>query len=239
MKLSFWDRKLYPNLEDRDAATLFIKTIKEKVLPDATVLDVGAGGGLRSLYDFRGKCHEMIGIDLDPKVTENPLLDRGLLMDGNSIPLPDHSVDFAFSIYVLEHVSDPEAFCNEISRVLKPGGEFWAITPNRYHYVALVAALTPTAFHKWFNKTRGRAADDTFDTFYRLNSARALKRHFASAGMEVIEIKTIEIRPNYLQFSTPLFLLGAAYERVVNSSAIFSKLRVNYIAGFRKAHRPA
>ncbi len=234
MNFSYWDKKLYPKPEHRNAVALFIKTIEPKIQPYATVLDIGAGGGQRSRYDFRGKCREMIGIDLDPRVTENPLLDRGIVSDGKTIPLPDNSVDFAFSIYVLEHVSDPIQFCSEIGRILKPGGEFWTITPNRYHYVALIAAYTPISFHKWFNQKRGRDAEDTFETFYRLNSTSALRKYFAHAGLEVVQLKTIEFRPNYLQFSTPLFLLGAAYERLVNSSEIFSNLRVNHIAGFRK-----
>jgi hypothetical protein len=63
-----------------------------------------------------------------------------------------------------------------------------------------------------------------------------LKKQFAEVGLELIEMQAIEVRPNYLQFSLPLYLLGAVYERIVNSSRLFSALRVNYIVGFRKTN---
>jgi ubiquinone/menaquinone biosynthesis C-methylase UbiE len=200
------------------------------------VLDIGAGAGQRSVYQLKGRCREMVGVDIDPQVINNPLLDKGIVTDGQLLPFESNSFDLAFSIYVLEHVQDPKSFCREVSRILKPGGEFWALTPNRFHYVPIIANLTPTKFHKWINKKRGRNESDTFPTFYRLNTAGALKKQFAEVGLELIEMQAIEVRPNYLQFSLPLYLLGAAYERIVNSSRLFSALRVNYIVGFRKTN---
>ena len=47
-------------------------------------------------------------------------------------------------------------------------------------------------------------------------------------------IDGIEVPPNYLMFSLPTFLLGVAYERVVNAAAWLSAARVNFIGVFRK-----
>lgn len=234
MSIKYWDTKLYPLSEQRDPCVAFIKRISRQIRPDSSVLDIGAGAGERNSYEFRGHCKQMIGVDVDPRVTENPLLDEGVQADANHLPFDDARFDIAFSIYVLEHVEDPISFCSEVARVLKSGGEFWAITPNRIHYVPLIARLTPTRFHKWLNKKRGRDADDTFPTLYRLNSPSALRKHFRAAGMEEIEIACVEFRPNYLGFTLPTFLIGAAYERIVNSSQLFSRFRVNYLVGFRK-----
>jgi SAM-dependent methyltransferase len=234
MSVSYWDQRLYPDMTKWEATPQFIELISERITESSTVLDIGAGAGERSIYQFKGKCQEMIGVDMDPQVVNNPLLDKGILIDGKTLPFQNNTFDLAFSIYVLEHVGDPKTFCREVSRVLKPGGEYWALTPNRFHYVPIIASLTPTKFHKWINKKRGRDEADTFPTFYRLNTAGALKKHFERAGLELLEMQAIEVRPNYLQFSLPLYLLGAAYERIVNSSKLFSSLRVNYIVGFRK-----
>src|SRR5439155_21463693 len=126
--------------------------------------------------------------------------------------------DLAFAIYVLEHLPEPAKLVKELRRVLRPGGIVLALTPNRYHYVSLISALTPVGFHKWFNKQRGRDEEDTFPTYYRLNSPRDIRRHFEPAGFTMLECSMIEVQPNYLSFSVPTFLLGAAYERIVNSA---------------------
>jgi hypothetical protein len=102
------------------------------------------------------------------------------------------------------------------------------------HYVPLVAVVTPTKFHKWLNEKRGRDSDDTFPTWYRLNSPSQFRKNFGDASMHEVEITSVEVRPNYLAFALPLFLIGAAYERVVNSSRLFSPIRVNFVCGFQK-----
>ncbi len=53
------------------------------------------------------------------------------------IPLPDNSVEYAFSSHFLEHVSDLVFFMKEVHRVLKPGGIFESFVPhfsNPYYY---------------------------------------------------------------------------------------------------------
>ena len=233
--VKYWDARLYGDSETRDPVASFLKKFSDRVKQDSVVLDIGAGEGRLNRYDFRGQCKEMIGVDLDPRVEQNPLLDRGIRCVGDQLPLESNSVDLAFSIYVLEHVENAAAFCAEVARVLRPGGEFWALTPNRLHYVSLIADCTPTSFHKWINEKRGRDSEDTFPTFYRLNSPREVRKHFLAAGMEEVEITSREYRPNYLAFWLPLFLMGSVFERIVNSSPAFSRLRVNYVFGFRKA----
>ena len=62
----------------------------------------------------------------------------------------------------MEHLEDPETVFGEINRVLKPGGIFLFKTPNRRHYMPLIAQLTPYRFHQFINKLRGRDSEDTF-----------------------------------------------------------------------------
>ena len=56
-------------------------------------------------------------------------------------PLDDASVDLAVSDFVLEHVTEPEAFVAELARVLRPGGMYIARTISRRS--ALAAAAPP------------------------------------------------------------------------------------------------
>lgn len=174
--VNMWLSRLYSERRERDAVVQFIDRIQSVIRAEMTLLDIGAGAGSLNQYAFRGKCREIIGIDMDNRVEDNPLLDRGIVADASEIPLPDQTVDLAFSIYVLEHIEDPMSFLREVSRVLKPGGQFWFMTPNKYHYVPIIARLTGTVFHKWVNKKRGRDEDDTFPTFYKMNSRRDLSK---------------------------------------------------------------
>jgi len=50
---------------------------------------------------------------------------------GESIPLPDESVDFILSHEVLEHVRDDRLAVVEMSRILRPAGRIVIFVPNR------------------------------------------------------------------------------------------------------------
>jgi SAM-dependent methyltransferase len=227
-------RRFYPDSVRCDPVALFVERLYSVVASTDRVLDVGAGAGELNAYALKGRVRQIVGIDLDPRVVANPLLDAGLSADIYALPFRDASFDVVFSIYVLEHIDRPHALTSEIGRVLRPGGVCLVLTPNIFHYVTLASRFTPTAFHRWVNERRGRGSNDTFPTCYQLNSHRALRRHFGEAGLETVAIDAIEVAPNYLTFSATSFLLGIGYERLVNSTRLFSSIRVNLVGVFRK-----
>ena len=232
MSVAAIEAKLYPSLSSRDPVAVFLRLLEAEVSPESDVLDLGAGAG-KNAYALKGKVRQIVGVDRDARVVDNPLLDRGVVSTSNQLPFEDESFDVVFCIYVLEHVDDPEQFVDEIRRILRPGGRFLALTPNRYHYVPAIASLTPTSFHKWLNKRRGREVEDTFPTVYLLNTRRTVLRQFAQ-GFECLRLQMIEVAPNYLRFWTPAFLLGVLYERLVNTFESLAAFRVNILCVFRK-----
>ena len=235
LTVSWWRQRLYPQPAAHDPLTKFLAQMEQEIGPDKTVLDIGAGAGELNAYNYRGRVKRVVGVDLDPRVTENPLLDKGVVGSAYELPFADASFDLAFCIYVLEHIDDAQRFVQEVGRVLKPGGVFLCLTPNKFHYVPMIASLTPHSFHEWYNRWRGRADEDTFPTCYRLNSRRDMRRHFTAAGFDRCDMQMVEAPPNYLMFSVPTFLAGAAYERVVGGSHLLQDLRVNIIGRFQKA----
>ena len=231
LTVKYWSDKLYPAPHQRDPVITFLQHVQKYVKDDSVILDLGAGAGELNKYNFKGGKRKIFGIDLDRRVGSNQTLDFGVIGDGNALPFKDKSFDLIFCIYVLEHVEKPAAFAAEISRVLKPGGVFMALTPNKFHYVPLIARLTPTWFHKFFNELRGRDSEDTFETFYRLNSERDIRRWFSrGVGFDKAEVEFLEVRPNYLMFCLVSFLVGVGYEKVVNSSNVLKSFRVNLIS---------
>jgi SAM-dependent methyltransferase len=150
------------------------------------------------------------------------------------LPFPDARFDLVFSDNVLEHLDEPVPVFREVFRVLRPGGLFLAKTPNRHHYVALLARLTPTSFHRWINRRRGRQSADTFPTRYRANSRGRIRELAAQVGFEIRAIELVEGRPEYLRLTAPTYALGCAYERIVNAVPALEPLRVLLIASLRK-----
>ena len=226
--------RFYPDVVGRDPVAAFVRRLERAVKPCDRVLDLGAGAGELNHYSLKGRVRQLVGVDLDPRVRSNPLLDAGLGADIYALPFRDNSFDLIFSIYVLEHVDRPSALAGEVARVLRPGGRCIFLTPNVYHYVTLLSRLTPTSFHRWINEKRGRAADDTFPTCYRLNSRGALTREFGRVGMRKVAIDAIEVQPNYLTFHPLAYAAGVVFERIVNATSALSSLRVNLIGTFEK-----
>jgi len=199
------------------------------------VLDFGAGRGAVPEIDFREEASRVCGVDVDPVVTSNPRLDEAkVIVDDGKIPYPDNRFDLVYSRYVMEHLEYPDAVFSEIHRVLKPGGVFLLQTPNRLHYVSLIASITPQWFHEYITEKRGREKHTTFPTYHRVNTPRAVKRYANRAGFVVREMSVYEGRPEYLRFAAPAYLLGLVYERIVNSTRVFSAFRVGIIAVLEK-----
>ena len=227
-------QRFYPDALQRDPVALFVRRLEPMVKATDTVLDLGAGAGEINTHALKGRVRRLVGVDVDPRVGTNPLLDAGIRADIGRLPFRDASFDVVFSIYVMEHVERPGDLVFEIARVLRPGGVCLFLTPNTLHYVTLFSQMTPTRFHKWINRKRGRPGQDTFPTVYRLNSRRALNSHFSGAGLERVSIDLIEVQPNYLTFSPLSYACGVGYERLVNATDVLSSFRVNLIAVFRK-----
>jgi SAM-dependent methyltransferase len=226
--------RFYPAASYVDENALLDREVTALLTPDAVLLDAGAGAGEIYPYDYRDRCREVIGVDLDPRVATSRRLTRGIIGSLEALPLPDCSVDVVMSRYVFEHLTNVPQVVSEIHRVLRPGGSAVILTPSRWHYVTLGARWTPHWFHEVYNRWRGRSEEDTFPTTYPANTGPALSRVFESSGLETERIIRREMAPNYLVLAAPLFVAGVAYERLVNRYSVLAPLRIVLIGRFRK-----
>lgn len=227
---------LYPNFGDHWDDRLFRQRIVEILASrtSADVLDLGAGAGNLEEMNFRGLARRVCGIDPDVRVLGNPFLDEPHVGRGEAMPFPDGSFDLVFANNVLEHLEDPLAVFREVARVLRPGGFFLAKTPNRWHYVPIVAQATPYCFHRWFNARRNRSEDDTYPTRYRANTPGSVRRLARASGLDVVNVELIEGRREYLRFNPLTYMLGALYERLVNGFGTLRWLRVLMVVTLRR-----
>jgi SAM-dependent methyltransferase/uncharacterized protein YbaR (Trm112 family) len=79
-------------------------------------LDAGCGDGVHEQICQKAGFN-WVGVDIQSE--RSPVLG-----DVHSLPFDDSMFDFCISIAVLEHVSNPFVFLNEINRVLKPESKF-------------------------------------------------------------------------------------------------------------------
>jgi len=222
--------KYYPHYVKPDAR--LDTTIRRYLRPEHLVLDAGAGRGEAFQYDYKNWVQRVVGVDLEEEVVENSNLDEGYVADLAELRFRDATFDLVLSRSVFEHFQDPVSVLKELRRVLRPGGHLIFRTPNRYHYYAIVASLTPHRFHQWFNEKRGFAGADTFPTFYRANDRFTLRRLAQATSFTVRELELFEIRPEYLFFHPMAYRAGIVYERLVRRFEQLKDLRSNIIGVF-------
>ena len=226
MLVKFIDKLFYNGYNNNWDDKIFSETIIDNLNTQSKVLDLGAGAGIIEEMNFKAKAASVCGIDLDPRVMKNQFLHERKISSVYDIPYADNYFDVVFCNNVMEHIEFPELLLREVHRVLKPGGTFLFKTTNKYHYVPLVAKFTPLSFHKFYNKLRGRDADDTFNTFYKFNNKAKIEEICIESAMIVKSLNVIEGRPEYMRLSFFTYLFGLFYERVVNSSLLFENFRV-------------
>ena len=232
--IHFIDKKFYSDYSEHWDDTLFREIILMHLKEEFSIIDVGAGSGSLPQMNFRGMCQKVCGIDPDPNIQTNLFLDETIVSTAENIPYTDNTFDLAFSANVWEHLLQPSEVLKEVHRVLKPGGIYLSKTPNMRHYMPIIAKVTPKWFHVYFNKLRGRTEQDTFETLYRINTTRKIKKYAERAGFHTLYLKQFEGRPEYLRFFFITYFFGLLYERIVNSSIFFKEMRIVHIVVLKK-----
>lgn len=229
LKIDELKHKYYSG-ESWDGTKLFYDWLRAHIKKDFVVLNLGAGPTSNRKTSLRGEVSKVVGADIDEAVLKNDDLDEQIVIRNDLLPFHDNTFDAGWSDYVFEHVKRPDVFFREIYRVLKLGAPFFFRTPNKYHYVSLIAGATPHWFHNLIaNRVRGisRESHDPYPTFFRLNSKRDISAYAQRVGFREIELRFVECEPSYLSFHPLLFLIGLSYERTVNRYAVLSQLRAN------------
>lgn len=104
------DRNWYSTFARNWDDLLFRERILAHIKPDSVILDLGAGAGIVSQMNFKGLAGKVCGVDLDPRVVDNPMLDEGRVSDAGGIPYGDGLFDVVFSDNVFEHLDTPCRF---------------------------------------------------------------------------------------------------------------------------------
>ena len=214
--------------------TVYRELIAKYLKPGSRLLDAGCGRYLRFSRELTGVAR-VVGIDLEREFdTDNSAAPFAVRGDIGALPFESGVFDMVIARSVVEHLTDPPRVFREFFRILRPGGHVVLITPNKFDYVSLIAAVTPYSFHRFIvSRIFQVPEDDVFPTAYRANTPAAMRRAMASAGLIERERDTINHYPAYLMFSPVLFRLGVAYERLTARPSL-RMLRGSILCAFEK-----
>lgn len=225
--------RFYPNYAS--PFSRFNQEVLKLIEEDDFILHAGCGAD--SSIGFNERASTTIGLDLDPYILNNADLDLGVVGDLDFLPLASGSLDLVVSRWVLEHLRNPMAAITETARVLRPGGRLILLTPNRWHYAGAITSIVPHNLQRLFVKALLRGdPDDVFPTFYRANTVGRLRSLTSEAGLICDRLLMVEGAPMLLSFSPVTFLLGIAYERLVNRVDQLAEFRHAILAVFSKPH---
>lgn len=118
-----------------------------------------------------------------------------VVTDTPPYPLPDASVDLAFSSHVIEHLRSDDALLHlmEVRRLLAPGGRYVCVTPNRLwgpHDVSRYFSDSPEGLHlreythNELLRLMKRAGFRRGRVIARLGEVDSLLSHLATRGIE-------------------------------------------------------
>ncbi|HEY3027238.1 MAG TPA: methyltransferase domain-containing protein [Pyrinomonadaceae bacterium] len=131
-----------------------LELLKGYLKPNSTYLELGPGDCSLAL-EIAKQVRRVYAVDVSREITRDVSLPDNfelIISDGSSIPVPDDSMDLAYSDQLMEHlhIEDAREQLQNVHRVLAPGGRYICITPNRLsgpHDVSRNFDDVATGFH--------------------------------------------------------------------------------------------
>lgn len=169
--------------------------LRHYLQPTSTYLELGPGDCALAI-EVAKQVRKVYAVDVSGEITREIELPHNLeliISDGSSIPVPENSVDIAYSDQLMEHLHPDDATeqLQNIYRALAPGGIYICITPNRLsgpHDVSRYFDEVPNGFH------------------LKEYSAGELSQKFQTAGFRKVEVLA---GARGLHFTSPVPLIGA------------------------------
>ena len=199
------------------ATARYQRWIAKRITATTRVLDLGCGrGGVVERLHTTG---QWIGCDPDWRSLKEhrlPNLPRSQA-DAERLPFADNTFDIVTSSWVLEHLPNPVRTFREVARVLRPGGRFLFLTPNRYHPIPRLSQLLArlsTIQTVFVTKVYLRAPKDAFPVYYRANTLAVLTNITAQAGLRLVQLELVD-DPSYFAWNDLSFALSVILEKML------------------------
>jgi ubiquinone/menaquinone biosynthesis C-methylase UbiE len=236
----FYPESQYGGFSNVDGTIAFYARVNALIQSGDTIVDYGCGRGAyqddpvyfrRNLRILRGKCQQVIGLDVDPGAARNPFIDEFRLIQSEEWPLRSNSINLCLCDYVLEHIQDPDNFFSQCHRILQTGGYLCIRTSNLLSYFGLMTKLLPERTHTPVLSIAKEklSPEDKFKVLFRCNTVKKITRMLEKHGFQHI-VLGYDAEPGYLSFSGFTYWLGVIHQRYAPNS-----LKVGIFAFAQKA----
>ncbi|PIR43329.1 hypothetical protein COV24_03325 [candidate division WWE3 bacterium CG10_big_fil_rev_8_21_14_0_10_32_10] len=206
-------KKNYPRWDD--SMVLLTKLFSKYAKNKSSILDAGCGNGNWIIDELPHKFNRKVGIDVNKQVVrKNTTLEKIIYGGIDKMPFEDKEFDNVVSLWVLEHVKNPDKVFAEISRVLKNEGYFGFVTPNKNYFLILLKQLfSQTLNNAVVEKFYGRKHIDIFPTFYMSNNLKEIGEIANKNGFKIVYLKE-NFDPSYTSFNSLSFLVSKLLYKV-------------------------
>jgi ubiquinone/menaquinone biosynthesis C-methylase UbiE len=176
----------------------------------------------------------IFGIDLDESsLRAHRGIRNKVLGNVEKPPFRDESFDLITANMVVEHVEYPEAALAEVYRLLKPGGVFIFHTTNALHFLTPISRLFPKNLkNRVIGFLEGRAPDDIYPTYYRINTFGSVHKMARRSGFEVAELSIVHSTAETFMLG-PVVVFELLATRLLNLE-MFHRFRSNIVAVLQK-----
>jgi ubiquinone/menaquinone biosynthesis C-methylase UbiE len=136
-----------------------------------------------------------------------------LCADAHKIPLRSNSVDGVAAVWFVEHLKEPPVFFAELSRILKPGGIAFIVTPNLTNPLNISFLLLPPQLRDFITRILAGHPED-YKTYCKANTTDKINQLCHQQDLQIDEIQYV--------FNTRMFEFlpygGGLYRRIVRMS---------------------
>src|SRR3989442_11203493 len=160
-----------------------------------SALEIGAGSGRLLIRLARERPYRAVALDYAPyairAVRENyrraALAGHALFGDARALPFPDASFDLVLSGGLLEHFREPGPILEQMARVLRPGGLFYAdVVPRK------------VSLYRWAERARMARDEHLAEGIYESDLARSAWRELVrDAGLREVRVVSAGVYPPY------------------------------------------
>jgi SAM-dependent methyltransferase len=185
---------------------------------DAHALEVGTGSGSMLAY-LRREGYDVRGVDVNATLVKAATERYGdlpiTLTASTALPFGNAEFDVVLSFDVFEHIPDSDAHLREVARVLRPGGTYLMMTPNKW---------TNSVFEtfRWRSFTRWRQDHCSLHTPTQLE--HRLARHGFAVTFYDIPVVNAFFRRKVREYAGPV---GTGLLTVFNPDRLPRALRTN------------
>jgi SAM-dependent methyltransferase len=190
----------HPSLrEDTQQATSSLRTQMEFLgrflTEDAVLMEIGSGICMLSLEAAK-YVKKVYALDVEDQIaatTEKPDNFELVVYDGTAIPLPEGSIDIAYSNQVIEHLHPDDAarHARDILKVLAPGGMYICTTPHRFagpYDISMYFDDEATCLHLKEYTTTELSGLFKQAGFAKVSSYGCLRGHFARVPLCLVKM---------------------------------------------------